>query len=327
MNQSWCGRMNRTRKMRMRAISRAQNARVCKIVQQRAAYCRICLMVMSRVVSTAFITSLMVSSVAGQAPPGEPVGRTFAVISIRPQAPSEPAPQANSATPNGYHLSGLGVIVLILGAYTPGTGSDSVLGVNDIVGVPAWAWKEDYGIDARISDEDRSEWNDTRKQPEMLRQMLMNLLTERFHFAAHRETREDSILSLQVAKGGPKFKVTKPDEAHLGAIALPGGGFGRIDYTNRYGTRYYFDVNMTNFAALLSNIAQHPVRDDTKLQGRYDLSFQNPARLNAPSTNDDALDPQPTIFSVMQELGLKLTSVKGPHEVLVIDRIEHPTAN
>jgi uncharacterized protein (TIGR03435 family) len=40
-----------------------------------------------------------------------------------------------------------------------------------------------------------------------------------------------------------------------------------------------------------------------------------------------AADPMPSLFTAIQELGLKLESAKGPVEVLVIDSVEKPTAN
>ena len=40
-----------------------------------------------------------------------------------------------------------------------------------------------------------------------------------------------------------------------------------------------------------------------------------------------APDPGPSLFTAIQELGLKLESGKGPVEVLVIDSVEKPTEN
>jgi uncharacterized protein (TIGR03435 family) len=40
-----------------------------------------------------------------------------------------------------------------------------------------------------------------------------------------------------------------------------------------------------------------------------------------------ASEPVPSLFTAIQELGLKLESTKGPVEVLVVDSVEKPTEN
>jgi uncharacterized protein (TIGR03435 family) len=51
-----------------------------------------------------------------------------------------------------------------------------------------------------------------------------------------------------------------------------------------------------------------------------------PAR-GAASSEPTASDPLPSLFTAIQELGLKLESTKGPVSVLVIDAVERPTEN
>ncbi len=65
-----------------------------------------------------------------------------------------------------------------------------------------------------------------------------------------------------------------------------------------------------------------PVIDKTGLTGLFDIHLEF-APDNAPP---DA--PGASIFTALQDqLGLKLTSEKVSEEVLVIDHIEHPSAN
>ena len=283
----------------------------------------------SRVIGIALACALCADAALAQAGGAQPAAhaKTFDVVSIRQNVSPGHVAQFDAPTPDGYRMTGLGVIILVLTAYAPQSSHGTMLAPNNIVGMPEWAWNDNYEVDARISDADRADWQDPKKQPEMLREMLQAMLADRFYLVAHREVREANIYSLQVAKGGPKFQETKPDEPHPGALALPGGGSARIDYATGSGTSHDYDMTMANFAARMSNIAQRTIRDDTGLTGRYDLTFQYPSRLGAPTASDSASDSAPTIFSAMQELGLKLEPAKGQIEVLAIDHIERPSEN
>ena len=46
-----------------------------------------------------------------------------------------------------------------------------------------------------------------------------------------------------------------------------------------------------------------------------------------PTINGAATDPVPSLFTAVQELGLKLESTKGPVEVLVVESVQKPTEN
>jgi len=89
------------------------------------------------------------------------------------------------------------------------------------------------------------------------------------------------------------------------------------------------------------------VVDKTGLDGLYDfeltfssegldspfgggLPFPPPGAAGPPGAapgTGTATEPAPSLFTALQELGLKLESAKGPVEVLVIDSVEKPTEN
>jgi uncharacterized protein (TIGR03435 family) len=99
-------------------------------------------------------------------------------------------------------------------------------------------------------------------------------------------------------------------------------------------------MTLAQFANSLGMFVGRVVLDRTGLTGNYDVDLkwtpdQMPQR--GPSTPADQpirvngvdIDPNgPSIFTAVQEqLGLKLDSQRGPVEMLVIDRAEHPVEN
>jgi uncharacterized protein (TIGR03435 family) len=84
---------------------------------------------------------------------------------------------------------------------------------------------------------------------------------------------------------------------------------------------------MAQLAPLISLAVGRPVVDRTGITGNYDIELRfNPAT-GAPGselTNPDA----PSLFTALEEqLGLKLDAQREVVDVLVIDRIDRPTAN
>jgi uncharacterized protein (TIGR03435 family) len=84
---------------------------------------------------------------------------------------------------------------------------------------------------------------------------------------------------------------------------------------------------------LLSNMLGSAVVNNTGLTGKYDVNLRMiPDSLPIPT---DAADPQAQADSlhaaildaVERQLGLKTESIRAPDEILVIDSIEHPSAN
>jgi uncharacterized protein (TIGR03435 family) len=88
---------------------------------------------------------------------------------------------------------------------------------------------------------------------------------------------------------------------------------------------------MAQFAGITLSIRadlDRPVIDRTQLNGMFDIHLAFRPDLAAPqdaSAGPD--DTGPSIFTALRELGLKLSPGKGPVDVLVVDRISHPSEN
>jgi uncharacterized protein (TIGR03435 family) len=194
---------------------------------------------------------------------------------------------------------------------------------------------------------------------EQANEMLLNLLTERFHLAYHREKKDFDLYALVVAKGGPKLKdaaladVPLPEPPQPGTIAkaatldrdgfpqlpagLPGfrgrGGNGVMRQTYRMATP----------EMLLSGLQFYlrPSRtvDKTGLTGKYDFALEfSTAGLSGPLGRGVAVPTAgeagsgadaPDLFTALdKQLGLKLQKSKTQLEVVVIDHMDkQPTDN
>ena len=88
------------------------------------------------------------------------------------------------------------------------------------------------------------------------------------------------------------------------------------------------NASMNELRLLLTFFLDRPVVDQTGLAGRYDFqlkwTFDERDGSRAPTDGTAA----PGIFTAIQEqLGLKLEPVKTMTDVMVIDKIERPSAN
>jgi len=241
------------------------------------------------------------------------------------------------ATADGYRMVNSSLGLVINTAYVPQVGGAAFYSPGQVKGLPEWAGSERYDIDARISDEDRAEWQKPESQKLMLRSMLQAMLVERCKLAVHREIKEGPVYMLVVDKGGPKFKVTDPTVEHPGGMPMPWGGVLFPGGMNGDGMRMY-GASMTTFASYVSSILSNmglkevTVQDKTGLTGKYDITIKRPAPSeSAPGEQQDgtaASDPGGiSIYSRLKDLGLMLESGEGQVETLVIDHIERPSAN
>jgi uncharacterized protein (TIGR03435 family) len=187
-------------------------------------------------------------------------------------------------------------------------------GIERIEGGPTWIDSLPFSIDAKAEEGS----SPTRPQ---LQEMLRTLLEDRFKLRFHREMREVPGYALVVGKNGPKMKESAPD-ARSGASSIQGTIKGSIP--------------MSMLASMLTRAAGGPVIDTTGLTGRFDIELKyTPDPLLQPSTSSPpapgpatAADPAgASIFTAIQELGLRLEPRKSSVEVFVIDSIEKPDSN
>jgi len=190
-----------------------------------------------------------------------------------------------------------------------------------ILGGPAWMDADRYDIIAKNAHDDAALQSLSQQDRiKETRRRLQMLLAQRFQLKMHRETRDLSEYSLGIAKKGIKFR-----EADTGR---PGGGT-----STNCGVMKGTATTMTNLAVVLSRQLNRPVIDNTHLTGRYDFELVwlpdvgcGSGSAETTEASGEAPD-RPSIFTALQELGLKLDATKGPAEVVVVDHAEKPEGN
>ena len=194
-----------------------------------------------------------------------------------------------------------------------------------IMGGPNWLGSERFDMEAKADEAAVSQMAKLGSEERnlMQRQMVQQLLADRFKLAVHWETKELPIYALVVAKSGPKLTKAKATEGHTGTSS----GNGQLTATS---------VTMEKLAQTLTQILARElgriVIDKTGIEGKYHLALtwspddNSSAMVN--TSKESSEPPGPSIFTALQEqLGLKLESTKGPVQTLVIDHIEEPSAN
>jgi len=240
---------------------------------------------------------------------------TFDVISVKVNNSGAPGITMGSS-PDGLHATNIPAQLIFKQAFA--------FALNDslIFGAPAWAQTTRFDIDAKVSGSDvdacRALTNDQR------RLMVVQILTARFQFVYHSETRMLPEYALVVAKGGPKFQPSQPGNDVAGRPK-------RSSMNVHDGLVTAQGVPLEPLIHFLSDRVGRPIEDKTGLTGTYDFTLQLGDQGHdspAPDLNSADASTGPSIFTALQEqLGLKLDAEKGPVQVLVIDHIEMPAAN
>ncbi len=233
----------------------------------------------------------------------------FEVATIKPSNPDQPG---KLLTVKGRQVITINTTLndLITFAYD--------LHARQITGGPEWMSAEKYDVTGQPEGQG---------QPSMrqLKALVQTLLADRFKLTFHRDTRELPVYAIVVGTGGPKL--TKNDSNPSGLPSLLFRGLGVLPAVN---------ATMADLAGVMQTaVLDRPVVDKSGLPGRYDFTITwtpdesqfSGLGIRVPPPSGDPNAP-PGLFTAFQEqLGLKLDSTRAPVEVLVVDRVEKPSAN
>jgi uncharacterized protein (TIGR03435 family) len=189
---------------------------------------------------------------------------------------------------------------------------------KQVIGGQDWMNSEKFDIEGKP---------DTPGTPsrEQLRTMVKKLLADRFQLKFHNEKKELPAYVLTAGKTGPKM--TKDDTNPNG---LPGLFFRQLGDLN------VRNATMGDFVHLMqSAVLDRPVVDQTGLAGKWDFQLKwtpddsqfSGMGMRPPPPSEAADAPPPLITAIQEQLGLKLESGKAQVDVMVIDHVEHPSAN
>jgi uncharacterized protein (TIGR03435 family) len=92
---------------------------------------------------------------------------------------------------------------------------------------------------------------------------------------------------------------------------------------------------MADLAGAVENWTDRPLLDKTGLQGLYRIETKGwlpmeamqPPALGAKAEDGSDMSDVPTVFQMLEKLGLRMEAQKGMVDVYIIDHIEKPSAN
>uniref|UniRef100_Q029G9 Peptidase M56, BlaR1 n=1 Tax=Solibacter usitatus (strain Ellin6076) TaxID=234267 RepID=Q029G9_SOLUE len=264
---------------------------------------------MSKIGKSLFIIWAVASFSRGQQPSGTATPE-FEVASLKPSTPATGEVGGVYTYPGGrVEFRGCTLQYLIEQAFS--------IQPFQVSGGPGWMQQERYDIDAEppASSKSSKSMPPYPKAPpnEEQRQMLQSLLVGRFGLKYHRETREGPVYLLVKGNKALKLVDSKDKNRYPWAGGIRGG---MITGDGLAG----INESMEDLAKRLSPYLGRPVLDRTGLSGSFDFRSEY-------SSDDVHPDVITMILSSVQDLGLKLTTSKGPVDGIVIEHAERPSAN
>lgn len=272
-----------------------------------------------------------------------PAAPKFEVASVKPNSSGNP--------PNSNFPLGPGDVYVRNGGFFSATGFPLITYVSfayKIIGnqaqyllpqLPGWATTERFDIQARAEGDPGKD---------QMRLMMRALLADRFKLAIRYEDREVPVFGFVLSKSGKTGPQLRPHEDKSpcptelpsssaqaivggrpafcnGIYPLPPSVPGRL----RFGGRNVTIGFIADTFSAGTNLGR-PMIDETGLRGTFDFTLEWTQERRGPPPGAD-VQPEssgPSFEDALREqLGIKLQPQKGSVSVLVVDRVERPSAN
>ena len=207
--------------------------------------------------------------------------------------------------------------------------------------LPKWASAESFDIEAKAPMP-----NPTKDQ---MRLMMQSLLSDRFKFAMHWESKNAPVYAFELERPGSPGPNLRPHSSGpaCGSPQAPDGGLpvrcGVVTPLPASATgRKRFGVRNVNTKQIVGDLQvlgalDREVLDKTGLSATYDFSIEWAPEFNGPSQPNESNRPPSNlqtdssgpafVEALKEQLGLKLQSTTGPVDTLVLDHVERPSPN
>lgn len=197
--------------------------------------------------------------------------------------------------------------------------------------LPDWTVLERYDIKAKAPANTVTPDLPESEARSRIRQMVRKMLADRFGLRVQVGSKKLPVYSLTVASGGPmleKSSVAEKDctfDTDLKGCHNFGPGFGHPLRARA--------IDMDDLARYITNWTDLPVVNRTELRGLFTVNTSGwlPMRLPPPPPNAtaDANDfaGLPTIFTILNTLGLELNRQEDTLPIYTVERIERPSIN
>jgi uncharacterized protein (TIGR03435 family) len=249
----------------------------------------------------------------------------FEAVSIQPARSNDPRNMRVRVMANGdFSASSVPFGILLIRAYdVPGNASPR-LSIPPALHVSGF-----YDIEAKAPANAIPADLPEREKWDRVQRMLRAMLADRFKLVIRVEQKTMPVYALTVASGGPKFQKSPVAEKDCALdTAIPDSCH---NFANDLGHPLNAKaVNMDDLAYYIENWADLPVVNKTALSGLFAVQSEGWKPMNLPPPPPGAspvnFDALPSIFTVLQKLGLELKQQEAAVPVYTVERAERPAA-